>query len=52
MVNSSTIIVFLLIESNFCVELRVIETGVLVYYFSSRFWLRFLLLAVIVVFVI
>ena len=52
MVNSSTIIVFLLIESDFSVKLGIIEARVLVYYFSRRFWLGFLLMVVIDVFVI
>ena len=50
MVNGSTIIVFLLIESDFSVELRSIKAGVLVHYFSRRFWLGFLLMVVVDVF--
>ena len=49
--SGSNIIIILLIELNFCVELRIIETRVLVNYFSRRFWLGFLLMVVIVVFI-
>ena len=52
MVNSSTIIVFLLIESDFSVKLGIIEARVLVYYFSRRFWLGFLWMVVVDGFVI
>ena len=42
MVNGSTIIVFLLIESNLCVKLRGIDASVLVDYFGGSFGLNIL----------